>query len=111
MDAAPIDRSVFSELQQTTGADFVGELVETFAEEAPAMVAELRAAVAVQAAERFRRAAHSLKTNAQTFGARRLAEQARALELSGLPADGTLVEEAAAELERSLAALRELAHG
>ena len=34
----------------------------------------------------MKRAAHSLKTNAQTFGATQLAEQARALELSGLPA-------------------------
>ena len=32
-----IDRTVFSELQQTAGADFVVELLDTFAEEAPHM--------------------------------------------------------------------------
>ena len=111
MAAASIDRSVFSELQQRTGADFVGELVEAFGEEGPELLAELRAALADRASDRFRRAAHSLKTNALTFGARTLAEQARALELSGLPADGSGVEAVAPELERSLAELRELARG
>ena len=73
----PIDRSVFAELQATAGADFVVELVDTFFEEAPQMLAELRAALAAGAAERFRRAAHSLKTNANTFGAMALGAQAR----------------------------------
>ncbi len=38
-----IDLAVFRELQETAGADFVTELVDTFLEEAPAMLAELRA--------------------------------------------------------------------
>ena len=34
-----IDRSTFSELQETAGADFVAELVGTFLDEAPRMLA------------------------------------------------------------------------
>ena len=82
-----IDMTVYKELQDTAGADFAAELVGTFLEEAPLMLAELRAALADAAADRFRRAAHSLKTNALTFGATALGDMARTLELSGLPAD------------------------
>ncbi len=82
-----IDHTTFTELQQTVGAEFVVELVDTFLEEAPQMLAELRSALAAGAAEPFRRAAHSLKTNANTFGALVLGNQARALEQGGLPAN------------------------
>ena len=51
------------------------------------MLAELRSARAAGDAERFRRAAHSLKSNSNTFGALALGAQARALELKGLDAD------------------------
>jgi histidine phosphotransfer protein HptB len=89
MPTSLIDPAAFAELQDTAGADFVAELVQTFLEEAPQMLAELDAALAAGSAERFRRAAHSLKSNANTFGALRLGELARALELGGLPADGS----------------------
>ena len=83
-----IDAATFAELKDTAGADFVSDLVATFVdEEAPQMLAELRAARAEGAVERFRRAAHSLKSNANTFGALALGEMARALELGGVPAD------------------------
>ena len=87
MSAAAIDPHTFDELQANAGADFVAELVDTFAEEAPPLIAEMRSALAAGAAERFRRAAHSLKSNSSTFGATRLAAMARELELGGLPAD------------------------
>ena len=62
-------------------------------------------------AERFRRAAHSLKSNAQTFGARRLADAARALELGGIPSDSAPLDALEAELAVGLAALAERAGG
>lgn len=111
MDKPLIDLATFADLQDTAGADFVVELVETFAEEAPALVAELRSALLDGAAEGFRRAAHSLKSNGHTFGALRLAEQARALELGGFPADAAAVDALSAELELAIAALRKLARG
>jgi histidine phosphotransfer protein HptB len=106
-----IDAAIFAELQDTAGAEFVGELVGTFLEEAPLMLAELRAAMAEASADRFRRAAHSIKSNANTFGALRLGEMARVLELGGLVADAAPVEALQAEYERAAAALQELARG
>ena len=46
------------------------------------MLAELRAARAAADADRFRRAAHSLKSNSHTFGALGLGALARDLELT-----------------------------
>jgi HPt (histidine-containing phosphotransfer) domain-containing protein len=82
-----IDLAVFRQLQDTAGAEFVVELVDTFFEEAPGMLDELRNARVAADAERFRRAAHSLKSNSNTFGAMTLGKLARALELKGLDAD------------------------
>lgn len=104
-----IDPHTFDELQANAGADFVAELVDTFAEEAPLLLAEMRAALAAGAAERFCRAAHSLKSNSSTFGASHLAATARDLELGGLPVDARGVDAAAREFETTLAALRALA--
>ena len=104
-----IDHAIFNELQQTVGADFVGELVDTFFEEAPQMLAELRTALAARAAEPFRRAAHSLKTNANTFGALALGAQARVLEQGGLPSDATGLDVLETLYARTATALRALA--
>jgi HPt (histidine-containing phosphotransfer) domain-containing protein len=106
-----IDPATFADLQQTAGADFVVELVGTFFEEAPQMIAELRAALAAGSAERFRRAAHSLKTNANTFGALALGGVARALELGGLPADAQGLAALDASYAEVKAALTELTRG
>ena len=81
-----IDPTTFAELQASAGDEFVRELIDTFLEEAPPMLAELGEALAAGRAELFRRAAHSLKSNASTFGAATLAAMARDLELQGLAA-------------------------
>jgi HPt (histidine-containing phosphotransfer) domain-containing protein len=104
-----IDPHAFDELQATAGADFVAELVDTFAEEAPLLLDEMRRALAAGEGERFRRAAHSLKSNSSTFGAARLADLARALELGGPPQDAAPVDAFAHEFTRTLAALQALA--
>ena len=109
MSAAAIEPHTFDELQATAGADFVAELVDTFAEEAPPLIAEMRSALAAGAAERFRRAAHSLKSNSSTFGAKRLAALARELELGGLAADAAGVDALEAELGITVTALKALA--
>jgi HPt (histidine-containing phosphotransfer) domain-containing protein len=110
-----IDLAVFRELQDTAGAEFVTELVDTFLEEAPAMLAELRAARAAADGERFRRAAHSLKSNGMTFGATTLGALARALELKGIDADPSRNEAAIAAIDVAFAdaaeMLKELARG
>jgi HPt (histidine-containing phosphotransfer) domain-containing protein len=112
MTQPTIDPATFAELQETAGADFVRELVGTFLDEAPAMLAELRSALAARDADRFRRAAHSLKSNGNTFGALALGALARELELGGLDhplASGTPpLAEMTAEYTRVAAALEEL---
>ena len=82
--SATIDPATFKGLQDAAGAPFVAELVDTFLEEAPRMLKDLEASLAARDAERFRRAAHSLKSNSHTFGALRLATLAKELELGGL---------------------------
>jgi len=103
--------AVFAELQDAAGAEFVAELVGTFLEEAPVMLAEMRTAQAAASADGFRRAAHSLKSNSNTFGATRLGEMARDIELGGLVADVAPVDALEAEYQRAAAALRELIRG
>jgi histidine phosphotransfer protein HptB len=102
-----IDTDVYRELQATAGADFVAELVDTFFEEAPGILAALRSAHATGDADAYRRAAHSLKSNSLTFGATALAAAARAQELGGM---GSLADVDAidAEYARAAAALKEL---
>ena len=111
MSTDAIDMAVYNELAETAGAEFAAELAGTFLEEAPGMLAELRTAQAAGAADAFRRAAHSLKSNGNTFGATRLADMARDLELNGLIADSAPVEALEAEYQRVVAALTEIIRG
>jgi HPt (histidine-containing phosphotransfer) domain-containing protein len=107
-----IDLATFSDLQDTAGAEFVHDLVDAFEEEAPGLLSALREARAAGQAKAFERAAHSLKSNANTFGASALAAQARALELGSLTA-GDEPALAALEIEyhRAIQALKDLRHG
>ena len=78
-----IDRSTFEELKQMSGADFINELIDAFLEDAPNMMQNMRTALATKDVELFRRNAHSLKSNAHTFGATELGTLARELEIMG----------------------------
>ena len=82
MGAPTIDRVTFEALKETTGAEFVLELVDTFLQEAPVMLEDLRRALAAKDVDKFRRTAHSLKSNSNTFGALTLGAMARELELT-----------------------------
>jgi histidine phosphotransfer protein HptB len=115
MTTAPaIDSATFEALKQTTGADFVVELVDTFLQEAPSMLDELRRALAAQDADKFRRTAHSLKSNSNTFGALTLGAMARELELGGvakaIEGGGQPLDALAQEYSRVAAALTDLQH-
>ena len=114
MSAPTIDRASFDALTETTGAEFARELIDTFLEEAPAMLDDLRDALAAQDADRFRRAAHSLKSNSNTFGALTLGAMARELELSGVSKviedGGEPLDALAQEYSRVAAALTQLRH-
>ncbi len=114
MSAPTIDHATFDALEQTTGADFARELVGTFLQEAPAMLDGLRNALAAKDADTFRRTAHSLKSNSQTFGALTLGAMARELELGGVAAvierGGQPLDALAEEYSRVAAALTRLQH-
>src|SRR3990172_6972627 len=80
MSESVIDRATLDGLQQAVGADYVPELVNAFLDEAPTLIAQLRPALLAGDTETFRRAAHSIKSNAATFGATSLFELAKELE-------------------------------
>ena len=114
-----IDLATFAELQNSAGADFAAELVDTFLDEAPAMLEALRSALALGDADAFRRNAHSLKSNSQTFGAVQLGLLARELELAGLATLGgagsakasAAVDQLSAGYAQVAVALKALCHG
>jgi HPt (histidine-containing phosphotransfer) domain-containing protein len=78
-----IDVDTFNELKQMSGDEFINELIDTFLEDAPNLIGEIKAALHANDADSFRRAAHSMKSNAATFGAIQLAALAKELELLG----------------------------
>ena len=109
-----IDLATFDELKENAGAEFVVELVDTFLTEAPVMLHDLRRGLAANDADQFRRAAHSLKSNSNTFGALALGAMAKELELTGLApalgANGATLDALEQEYARVAAALTELKH-
>jgi HPt (histidine-containing phosphotransfer) domain-containing protein len=78
-----IDKATFEELKEMSGADFINELIDAFLGDAPHMINEMRTALAAKDVESFRRNAHSLKSNANTFGATELGLLAKELEFMG----------------------------
>ena len=114
MSAPVIDAATFEALKKTTGAEFVLELVDTFLQEGPVMLEDLRRALAAKDAEKFRRTAHSLKSNSNTFGALTLGAMARELELTSASkvsaGNAAPVDALADEYSRVAAALSALRH-
>ena len=62
------------------GGAFVGELIDTFAEDAREQIAAIGRALVEADVDVFRRAAHSLKSTSESLGATGLAALARELE-------------------------------
>jgi len=75
-----IDITTFNELKEMSGEDFINELIDAFLDDGPKMIHEMRIAVPARDVESFRRNAHSLKSNANTFGAMELGALAKELE-------------------------------
>ena len=75
-----IDSATFEELKQISGAEFINELIDAFLDDAPNMLKNLHTALAAGDIDSFRRNAHSLKSNANTFGAAELGALAKELE-------------------------------
>ncbi len=95
--------------------EFLAILVDTFLEDAPALVSKMREAIESADAAKLHLAAHTLKSNGATFGATALSRICRELELLGkngsVEGAAALLAEAASELERTRPAVDALRHG
>jgi len=80
----PVDASVLDRLAESMGGDdaFVTELIEQFVTDSPALVAAARRGLEAGDSDEVRRAAHTLKSNAATFGANELADRSSRLEVA-----------------------------
>jgi HPt (histidine-containing phosphotransfer) domain-containing protein len=102
-----VDEGVLRALLDDMGGDaeVVKELVQSYLEEAPRLLAEARAALAAGDAATVQRAVHTLKSTSATFGAMALAESSKALEHAArggkLPTPAQL-----ADLDAQFAAVR-----
>jgi CheY-like chemotaxis protein len=86
-------------------AEFLKVLAQTFLDSAPALLADVRAAVAGGDAKKLRAAAHSLKGSACHFGAQAAVEAALRLEQQGDCGELAGADEAVAVLEHGLRSL------
>ena len=112
-----IDGEAFRRFVESVGGDddpgFVTELIGQFLKDAPALLGAIRDGLRSGDAEAIRRAAHTLKSNAATFGATELSARSRSLELDA--ADGELADaapladEIASALEEAISALSDRA--
>lgn len=80
-----LDSAVLDNLRDTTGGapEFLAELIDTFLEDAPQLLADLQQAVDKEDAAGVRLAAHSLKSNGAEFGAVTFSDLCRQLEMLG----------------------------
>jgi len=85
-----LDPAALDNLREMVGGDveFMIELMNTFLEDAPRMLTDMRQALESGDAKLLRRAAHSLKSNSAEFGAMTLSEVCR--ELEELSKDGSI---------------------
>ena len=77
-----LDPKALENLREMVGGDveFMIELMNTFLEDAPRMLVDMRQSLESADAEILHRAAHSLKSNSAEFGAMALADLCRELE-------------------------------
>ena len=79
-----IDIPTFERLKEATGADFIGELIDTYCENTIQLIIELKQTLTNQDAEAFRRHAHSIKSTSNSLGALEFGASAKVLEMNGI---------------------------
>jgi CheY-like chemotaxis protein/HPt (histidine-containing phosphotransfer) domain-containing protein len=104
----PLDPDALDRLMETAGGDpeFVGVLLDSFNDDAPAILEELRDGLSTGDDAIVRRAAHTLKSNAATFGATALAELCAELEAHARTGELTNGQEAAGHIETAYGTAR-----
>lgn len=78
--AEPLDRSALERLAADAGADLLPELIAAFRDELIVRHEQVTAALVAGDIETLCAQCHALKSSAQTFGARQVAEQAQAVD-------------------------------
>lgn len=78
-----IDVPTFSALKESVGEDFIDELLSAYFDETPQLLSKLKQAFDDQDQETFTRAAHSIKSTSNSFGALHLGSMAKELEMMG----------------------------
>ncbi|HBY96348.1 MAG TPA: hybrid sensor histidine kinase/response regulator [Chloroflexi bacterium] len=113
--AAILDPAALDTLREMVGGEGASELIDTFLEDAPRLVAELRQALERGDAAGLRLAAHSLKSNGADLGALTFSDLCRQLEALGkagtLDEAAALVGQAEGEFEKVKVALTTLGDG
>jgi len=107
-----LDDGALGNLRDLGGDEFLGEVIEAFLADAPALLATLRSSLESGNSEELRRAAHTLKSNGATLGAagfadlcRTLEQRAKEGELDGASELVDRIEQEYRPLEEALAAL------
>jgi HPt (histidine-containing phosphotransfer) domain-containing protein len=98
-----LDPAALEGLREIGGDEFVSDLVETFLTDAPPLLAALHGSDT----DEVRRAAHTLKSNGATFGAKRFSEQCRELEMLAKSGDLAGAPDLAARIESEYALVAE----
>lgn len=112
VDAPVLDDAKIAELVELGGIEFVGDMVEIFAQDAPPILAAIDAAYARGDGVQLRDAAHALLSSAANTGAERLYRLCRTVHDAPDPiaaAGGGVQARIRAEFETALAAARGIA--
>ena len=78
-----IDLPTFECLKEAMGADFIDELLQAYFDETPKLLTALEEAYDRKDCESFTRAAHSIKSTSNSFGALQFGLMAKELEMIG----------------------------
>lgn len=111
-ELAVLDRTALDALSEMTRGDdeFLAELIDTFLEDGPKLLSDMRAAAADQRSGELRRAAHTLKSNCRTFGATSLGDVCQEIEelaaTNSLDEAGDLIKRVLVEFPAVVAALK-----
>lgn len=96
--------AALTQLEETVGdREFVAELIGDFLAALPAQLTALREACVDGDLEQLHRDAHTLKSNAATFGAEEFARACRELEQAARTGEAAEVQEAVARVEAAAA--------
>lgn len=110
-----IDISTFNTLKESVGEDFIGELLTAYFDETPQLLSRLQKAFNEQDLDAFTRAAHSIKSTSNSFGALQFGAMAKELEMMGragnLEGAFAMVEALFASYEEVRQTLEEMSHG